>query len=342
MGVWQGIAQAYKDISAERAREKEIREEREYRIKEKEEDRAFAKEQALEKIRLSFQTEIAKDRLSRASSSEKASEIVTSAKQLQAMGVDPTLIKRMVDTGDATAITNFTKAVGSQFSKAAEAGRGDEYITSINLALEEGEYTPSTSRSVFEGLGDAFKEGGPLSAESLGLEDAEYVIPGSATIKTPMYVANPEIPEYGTFETEVLKTVQATAEREISSLDKISRQLAEALEKGSDPLLLELREAVTSRTKRVAEAQKAYKEGKDPAGLLGIYGTQAVELNLQRDPRFDLNLLNDYMRNNLKLVPLAVPRKAVAITARRLGYNMPIVYNVSTDPNKPKLVPFED
>lgn len=342
MGVWKGIAQAYKDISAERAREKEIREEREYRAKEKEEDRAFAKEQALEKIRLGFQTEIAKDRLSRAGSSKKASEIVTSAKQLQAMGVDPTLIKRMVDTGDATAITNFTKTVGSQFSKAAEAGRGEEYITSINLALEGGEYTPSTSRNVFDGLGDAFKEGGPLSAESLGLEDAEYMIPGSATIKTPMYVEKPEIADYGTFETEVLKTVQSTSERELSSLNKISGKLAKALEKASDPLLLELREAVTSRTKRVADAQKAYKEGKDPAGLLGIYGTQAVDLNLQRDPTFELDLLNPYMRNNSKLVPLAVPRKAVAIAARRLGYNMPIVYNVSKDPNNPELIPFED
>ena len=38
MGVWQGIAQAYKDISAERAREKEIREEREYNEKVRKED----------------------------------------------------------------------------------------------------------------------------------------------------------------------------------------------------------------------------------------------------------------------------------------------------------------
>ena len=38
MGVWQGIAQAYKDISAERTREREIREEREYNEKIRKED----------------------------------------------------------------------------------------------------------------------------------------------------------------------------------------------------------------------------------------------------------------------------------------------------------------
>ena len=52
MGVWQGIAQAYKDISAERAREKEIREEREYRIKEKEEDESAGGERRREEHRV--------------------------------------------------------------------------------------------------------------------------------------------------------------------------------------------------------------------------------------------------------------------------------------------------
>lgn len=120
MGVWQGIAQAYKDISAERAREKEIREEREYRIKEKEEDRAFEREQYLARIREARRENLTKVLASRSDARSKSDNYVAKVKGLQAkLGEtdDPRAAKVLSNPLAASAIFDAVEGVNIERAK---------------------------------------------------------------------------------------------------------------------------------------------------------------------------------------------------------------------------------
>lgn len=319
MGVWQGIAQAYKDISAERAAEKE-----------REEDRAFQKEMLMKKIGMEFKSNILKTRLDRATSSESADAIASSAKILKSRGVDSDIIKTLVSTGDAEGIARIASGVEKQYQEAESVGRGGEYILTVNEALKSGEYTPSTTKNIFEGLGADFQDGGAFSAENLGLDsDMTYTVPGAAYVNAPVFVEQPSLEDLGKLEERVIKKVTATATVEEAKIDKAVGEVARLMEEADEadlPFLQNMAVSLSSRQSNIQKAKEEYKELKDPSTYLKIYGTQAVDSVLQFDKRFTFEDLDPTFQQGLNFTPMVVQGQEQAKFLRGLGYDMAISY----------------
>lgn len=322
MGFWQGVAEGYKDISAEQARKKEIKEER-----------AFQQDMLMKKIGMEFKSNILKTRLDRANSSESASAIASSAKILKSRGVDSDIIKTLVGTGDAEGIARIASGVDKQYQEAEKVGRGSEYILTVNDALKSGEYTPSTSKNIFEGLGEDFQEGGAFSASNLGLDsDLTYTVPGAAYVNTPVFVEQPSIEDLNKLEERVLSKALSTAAVEEAKLQNVVGDIANKLQKvkGTEARLLDnLKISVVSRLNKISDAQQAYKEQKDPSMYYKMYGTQAVDSILKFDKRFTFEDLSPTLQQGYGLDPIRVQGREQAITLRKYGYDLPIAYLVT-------------
>lgn len=319
MGFWQGVAEGYKDISAEQARKKEIKEER-----------AFQQDMLMKKIGMEFKSNILKTRLDRANSSESASAIASSAKILKSRGVDTDIIKTLISTGDAEGIARVASGVDKQYQEAEKVGRGSEYIMTVNDALKSGEYTPSTTKNIFDGLSSDFQEGGAFSAENLGLDsDMTYTVPGAAYVNTPVFVEQPSLEDLGKLEDRVVKKVAATATVEGAKIDKaigVVARLMEESDKADLPFLRSLVESLNSRQGLIQKAKGEYSELKDPSTYLKIYGTQAVDSVLKFDKRFTFEDLDPTFQQDLNFTPIVVQGQEQAKFLRGLGYDLSIAY----------------
>lgn len=160
MGVWQGIAQAYKDISAERAREKEIREEREYRIKEKEEDRAFEREQYLARIREARRENLTKVLASRSDARSKSDNYVAKVKGLQ---------EKLGETDDPRA----AKVLSNPLAASAIF----DAVEGVNIERAKNGLAPLSGTEILDNITYYDDDNNPQIVESpkFGLEDLDRI-----------------------------------------------------------------------------------------------------------------------------------------------------------------------
>lgn len=160
MGVWQGIAQAYKDISAERAREKEIREEREYRTKEKEEDRAFEREQYLARIREARRENLTKVLASRSDARSKSDNYVAKVKGLQ---------EKLGETDDPRA----AKVLSNPLAASAIF----DAVEGVNIERAKNGLAPLSGTEILDNITYYDDDNNPQIVESpeFGLEDLDRI-----------------------------------------------------------------------------------------------------------------------------------------------------------------------
>lgn len=160
MGVWQGIAQAYKDISAERAREKEIREEREYQTKQKEEDRAFEREQYLARIREARRENLTKVLASRSDARSKSDNYVAKVKGLQ---------EKLGETDDPRA----AKVLSNPLAASAIF----DAVEGVNIERAKNGLAPLSGTEILDNITYYDDDNNPQIVESpkFGLEDLDRI-----------------------------------------------------------------------------------------------------------------------------------------------------------------------
>lgn len=160
MGVWQGIAQAYKDISAERTREKEIREEREYQTKQKEADRAFEREQYLARVQEARRENLTKILASRSDAKGKSDNYVAKVKGLQA---------KLGETDDPRA----AKVLSNPLAAAAIF----DAVEGVNVERAKNGLAPLSGTEILDNITYYDDDNNPQIVESpkFGLEDLDRI-----------------------------------------------------------------------------------------------------------------------------------------------------------------------
>jgi hypothetical protein len=155
MGFWQGVAEAYKDISAERTRAREIQDERDYRKKEKEEERAFEKEQFMLKVQENRRDVLYDLYAKRNATKANANEIKGKVTELLKM-VDPEDKKAQVfinNPAAGAAVYDTVKSINAKRAENEQPPLTADQILSIPVYTDESgraKITPESVKSLEE------------------------------------------------------------------------------------------------------------------------------------------------------------------------------------------------
>lgn len=170
MGFWQGVAEGYKDISAEQARKKE-----------KEADRAFEREQFMARMQEERRNNLLALMAKRRASGEDSANLVNKAKALSArIGAadDPRLQKIISDPLLAAKMYDeITKLDAERAKNDRRALSGTELLDAVSYYTEDG--TPKVTPGKSFGLDDLDR----LSADPAAYEEA--VLEMSQVTKRP-------------------------------------------------------------------------------------------------------------------------------------------------------------
>jgi hypothetical protein len=190
MGFWQGVAEAYKDISAERTRAREIQDERDYRKKEKEEERAFQRDMLMKKVEEDRRNNILNLMAKRRSTGANAEELALKAQAFAArVGEtdDPRMKEILANPALAAAMLDQIDVLDQGRNKEGQRVlRGSELLDTMTYFTKDGSLGVTPGKSF--GLDDLDR----LSTDPKAYEEALLELSQGGKSTQPVVRIDPE------------------------------------------------------------------------------------------------------------------------------------------------------
>lgn len=245
----------------------------------------------------------------------KAAQLATLGSRLRAYGIDDTIVTTVLETGDVKNISGFLSNLDEQYTVAQSAGRGQQYLETINTTLSNAAITPEGTRTIQgEELMDYLNVGtDEFSLEDYGLEQGvEVTTPGAFGYRPPVYTEERDIKDYGELEKRIAENAKVLAQNEKRKLDQqiaaMNKRLeSSALDSNEEEIIKEDMSVLLSRRENVGQALDSYTgEEKDAFPLLAIYGTQSVNKIASDFARFDQSKLLPSFQQTIGKAPMVV------------------------------------
>jgi hypothetical protein len=306
-GFWVGFNEAWdKDL------------ERKFIAREKEKEAERRRKEALLGERLSALTSRRSNRV------QTADELNSYRNRMSAYGFNDTIIDSVLATGDTKNIGSFLGSIDQQYTIAEQAGRGQQFLETIETTIENAVITPEGTQTI---SGDALQEYLGVSLEEFGLEDTSFdvTVPGGFGYVPPVYTEERDIKEYGEMEKRIADNAYQTASNELRRLKEQSTAITRHLESGSldeneEKILKEDQQTLLTRIEQVGTALESYSgEEKDALPLLVLFGTDAVEKISGDFARFDTSKLLPVFQETIGKAPIPVTSREQAIRLAQLG-----------------------
>lgn len=239
-----------------------------------------------------------------------ASKLKTSESRLLGYGLDRDAVDRIMSTGDVENISSFISDLDKGYIAAEEAGRGNQYLETVNTTLENALYQPQQEQAL--DMSDLRGILGATADEMPFVDELTTTVPGAFGYKPPVYIETRDIDAYTQLENRIRENVRITASSENNKLNRQISAITKRLESSNlsgeeEATLMEDRAALLSRKQTVGQALDAYSgEEKDAFPLLAIYGTDAVGKITSDFERFDQNKLLPNLTESIGKAPIAV------------------------------------
>lgn len=227
-------------------------------------------------------------------------------------GDDSPIVDRLLGSGDVEGIERVLSNVDEGYIRASEEGRGDEYLETVRVSLEnEAEITPSTVGQLDTSLIEQILG---QSLDEIGLPiETTYTVPGSVSVRPTIYQPSATLEDLNRVEQRIASTAQDRANDELSRLRSASADINQRLQDTNlDPDLEEsLRSDLITVADRMASIEGALESarGDNPSyfDLLRMYGNDATSSVLgSTTRRVDPSSLRPTFTENLSRVPIVV------------------------------------
>lgn len=281
------------EISLENKRAKELRE--------------AQMEQIMEKRRNQLIPHLMKKTQSRTALTGK---LKTSESRLLGYGFDKDAVDRILSTGDVENISSFISDLDKGYTAAEEAGRGNQYLETVNTTLENALYQPQQEQPL--DMSDLRGILGATADEMPFADELTTTVPGAFGYKPPVYTETRGIDDYTKLEKRIERNARLTANSENNKLNRQISAITKRLESSNlsgeeEATLMEDRAALLSRKQTIGQALDAYSgEEKDAFPLLSIYGTDTVSKVTSDFERFDPSKLLPNLTESIGKAPIAV------------------------------------
>lgn len=241
---------------------------------------------------------------------EKAEERVSLKSRLMGYGLEESVVDSVISTGDTKNIESFIRTLDDQYTVAQQAGRGQQYLETINTTLTNATITPEGTRTI---SGDELQEYLGMSLEQFGM-DMELEVPtqGGFGYVPPVLQEERDIGDYGKLEERIAENAEATANSELRRVNQqisaITQRLeSSVLDDNEEKALKDDLSVLMARSSTVGQALEAFSgDEADPFPLLAIYGTQSVNKITSDFTRFDPSKLQPSFQENINQVPFIV------------------------------------
>ena len=241
----------------------------------------------------------------------KKDSFVSQAAALKGFGLEDDVVSRIIGTGDATNITQLVSDLRNGYTKAAEVGRGEQYLETAKVTLSNATMTP---QSEVELSAEDLRESLGGVADELITDEFSTTVtqPGSLSYRPPIYTETANITDQTKTEDRIVENSLITARNENRKVNQAITAITQELETAnpSDEREAQLREdlgVLTTRSQTVGEAIDAYTgESKDAYALLSIFGNSAAQDILSENPTVRPESLLPNYREAISSSPMVV------------------------------------